>query len=80
MPNVSPDDETVSTDAGEHLVTYREAANILKRTQRTVHRLRAIGELRPVILTNSENAVQVRFRRADVEALLAARDAEPART
>lgn len=62
MPKVSLDDE---------LVTYREAAAILGRSTRTVHRLRAIGQLRSVILTTPENAVQVRFRRSDVEALLA---------
>ena len=61
MPKVARD---------ENLVTYGQAAEILKVSTRTVHRYRATGALRPIIGLDERNAVSVRFRRSDVEALL----------
>jgi excisionase family DNA binding protein len=58
----------VAIDVEPRLVTKRELASILRCSERTVDRLRATGRLRAVQLVPGG---RVRFRRADVNRLLA---------
>lgn len=55
----------------DDLLTYAEAAALLNVSTRTVMRLRQDGALDPVVDRGLRGAVSVRFRRSDVEALLA---------
>lgn len=57
----------------DDLIGSTEAARILGRSPRTIHRLVEAGELTPAVVAPGGFAGAFLFRRADVEALLDAR-------
>lgn len=70
MRDVSAHD---STEAASEFLTGAEVAAILDVSIRTVERMRADGILTPVYLPTGGRALRRRFRRADVEARVAAK-------
>lgn len=59
----------------DDLIGSTEAARILGRSPRTIHRLVEADELTPAVVAPGGFAGAFLFRRADVEALLEARSA-----
>lgn len=59
----------------DDLIGSTEAARILGRSPRTIHRLVEAGELTPAVVAPGGFAGAFLFRRADVEALFEARSA-----
>lgn len=61
-------------ESPDNLIGTAEAAQILRKSHRTVHRLVEAGALTPVLTAPGGFKGAYLFSRADVEALVAARD------